>query len=570
MFFAVTGLPVENVGLVALGRALLVAAPIAAGAYAWYRRPGERFGLLLIAAGFAAFLTTPAESSNEILYSIGRIAAWGIEPCLIYLILAFPSGRLETRMDRTLVAAGALLVATLYLPTALLVEQFPVPNPFTSCNGGCPDNAFLILGSEPAWVDAVVIPLREVLTITLFAGVTARLTQRVREATPIMRRSLNPVLVVALLRWGLLVVAVGGRRVSPDSQVVEVFTVMIGLAVPAMAVAFLIGLARWRFFVGDQLQGLALGLQGNMSTDSLRTALAKAFGDPGLTVVYWVEDSGGWVDARGRTAQLPAPGSDRCATEVSSEGRRIAAIVHDAALERHQDFITVAVSYAQMALENQRLSAKLEASITELRDSRARFVAMADRERKGIERDLHDGAQQRLVALRIRLALAEELVREDPARGVERLHALGDEVTEVLEEIRALAHGVYPSLLIDQGLTAALRAAALRAPIPTEVVPDGVGRHAPELESAVYFCCLESLQNALKHADGATSVVISLEQGERLRFEVRDDGAGFNGDTRFGAGLTNMRDRLAAVDGELRVSSTPGNGTLVSGTIPLA
>ena len=160
-------------------------------------------------------------------------------------------------------------------------------------------------------------------------------------------------------------------------------------------------------------------------------------------------------------------------------------------------------------------------------------------------------------------------MKEDPERGVERLHALGDEVTEALEEIRALAHGVYPALLVDQGLAAALRAAALRAPISTEVVPDGIGRYAPELESAVYFCCLEGLQNASKHAEGATGVTISLEQDRGLRFEVRDDGAGFNGDTAFGAGLTNMRDRLAALDGELSVRSSPKEGTVVSGAIPL-
>ena len=219
--FAATGMPGENPALAALGRASTVAVPIGVGAYAWYRRPGERFGTLLIAAGFGAFLATPAESSNDVLYSIGRVAGWGVELGLIYLILAFPSGRLETRVDRAIVAAGALLVVTLYLPTAFLAESYPLPNPYTSCDGGCPDNALLLLNSEPGWVDSIVVPLRELLSILLFAAVLARLSQRVRRATPIMRRSLNPVFAVALARWGVLVLAISGRRVSPDSQVVE-------------------------------------------------------------------------------------------------------------------------------------------------------------------------------------------------------------------------------------------------------------------------------------------------------------------------------------------------------------
>ena len=189
--------------------------------------------------------------------------------------------------------------------------------------------------------------------------------------------------------------------------------------------------------------------------------------------------------------------------------------------------------------------------------------------RRGIERDLHDGAQQRLVALRIKLELAEDLVREDPEKGLLKLHALGDEVTEALEEIRALAHGVYPSLLADSGLAEALRAAALRAPVPTVVVPDGVGRYPHEIENAVYFCCLEGLQNISKHAEGATGATITLAEDDMLRFEVRDDGVGFNGNARSGAGLTNMRDRLAAVDGHLTIHSVPDEGTIVTGAIPL-
>ena len=218
----------------------------------------------------------------------------------------------------------------------------------------------------------------------------------------------------------------------------------------------------------------------------------------------------------------------------------------------------------------QRRARLLRDRVDTLRDARQRIIAAADEERRRIERDLHDGAQQRLVALRIHLGLAGELMRDDPARGPELVRELGAEAEEALQEVRSLAHGVYPSLLADQGLTEALRALARNGSLVSRV-NGSVGRFAPEIESAVYFCCLEALQNVTKHAVGATAVTISIVENEGLRFEVVDDGPGFEPDgVRPGAGLTNMRDRLAAVGGELLIASEPGVGTTVSGTIPLS
>ena len=187
-----------------------------------------------------------------------------------------------------------------------------------------------------------------------------------------------------------------------------------------------------------------------------------------------------------------------------------------------------------------------------------------------MERDLHDGAQQRLVALRVRVELAGELMGEDPGRGATLLGELGSELEEALDEVRSLARGIYPSLLADRGLVEALRAAGRRHPVPTTIDADGVGRYPPELERAVYFSCLEALQNSAKHASGASTVSITLVDNGALRFAVRDDGIGFVvADIRSGQGLTNMRDRLAAVGGELTIESAPGEGTTVFGVIPL-
>ena len=228
-----------------------------------------------------------------------------------------------------------------------------------------------------------------------------------------------------------------------------------------------------------------------------------------------------------------------------------------------------------LALHNLQLDSALEETLGELRRqadelkaSRARIVAAADAERRRIERDLHDGAQQRLVALAVKLRLARESAGPEAAR---QLDALAADVEATLEEVRDLARGIYPPLLADGGLAEALPAAAGRAALPvrTEVAPNG--RYPATIESAVYFCCLEALQNAAKHAGSeATATVRLSEEDGRLVFEVADDGAGFDpAEHPAGTGLTGMRDRVGALGGTLSVDAEPGRGTVVRGTLPL-
>lgn len=231
-----------------------------------------------------------------------------------------------------------------------------------------------------------------------------------------------------------------------------------------------------------------------------------------------------------------------------------------------------------LALHNVRLDSALQASLDEvrrqaeeLRASRARIVATADAERRRIERNLHDGAQQHLVALAVKVRLIKQLAEAKPEQAKQMLEELGGDIQTTLEELRTLAHGIYPPLLMDRGLAEALSAAATRAALPVEVRADGVGRFRPEVEAAVYFCCLEALQNAGKHAgEGAKAIVRVWEEAGGLILEVADDGVGFDASARgLGAGFTNMSDRLGAIGGSLRVESAPGAGTRVSGAIPL-
>lgn len=231
-----------------------------------------------------------------------------------------------------------------------------------------------------------------------------------------------------------------------------------------------------------------------------------------------------------------------------------------------------------LALHNARLDSALQASLEslrrqadELKASRARIVASADAERRRIERDLHDGAQQRLVGLMVHVEDLRQTAATDPDAAPAAIDGLQAELQSALDELRELSHGIYPPLLSDAGLPEALSAVAARAPLRCRVDSDDVGRYPAETEAAVYFCCLEALQNAGKHAGGGAQVLISLgEEAGRFVFVVEDDGRGFDPEgVERGVGLTNMRDRLGAVGGCLEVSSSPGRGARIHGFVPV-
>lgn len=561
-------------GLVAAARACMVAVPIAVGLYAWYARLNERFGLLLVAAGGGWFLTTLAESSDTALYTLGRASGWLVEVLLVYLFLSFPSGRLTARADRALVGAIGAAVAVLFLPRLLLAPAFETPSPYTSCTGDCPANALFALGGEPALVDVVLRPLGVLVVLAVMVGVIVRLRQRMQAATPLTRRQLVPVLAVADARAGLLGIGIAARALDPSSPLLRAVAWLLALAVPLIALAFLAGLLRWRLYSGRALERLAACVRARPDAATLERAFAEAFEDPSVEIAFPAGQASAqrWFDAAGRPVVLPQPGRGLAVSAVGDGDGPVAAIVHDEALAAHPALLRAGLALAGVALENQRLAAEAQAAMRDVTESRARIAVTAERERRRIERNLHDGAQQRLVALRIELGLTEELVLRDPPAGVERLRALEHEVDETLEELRALAHGVYPPLLADHGLEEALRAVVGRLPVPVELRVREAGRCAPEVEGAVYFCVTEALQNVLKHAGDARRVVVELDGTRRgeLRVSVCDDGAGFDpAAADGGAGVTNMRDRLVALGGELTVDAEPGAGACVRGRVPV-
>ena len=255
--------------------------------------------------------------------------------------------------------------------------------------------------------------------------------------------------------------------------------------------------------------------------------------------------------------------SERGITWVTRNDQIVAALVHDPVLDADSTVLEGLAATSLMLLDNARL-------VGELHASRSRIIDSGERERRRLERDLHDGAQQRLVALQIRLAAARELADDEEL--IRRLDATQRDAEAALEEIRALAHGIYPAELHDLGLAYALRSIALRSPVPIQVVDEGVGRSSAAIEAAIYFCVREAIQNAAKHAGPAAAVSVTLaRRRDAIEFTVSDDGVGLPPNVdREGSGVTGMRDRIEAAGGMLEIVSPKVGGTQVYGTVPLA
>jgi signal transduction histidine kinase len=529
------------------------------------RSRDSRFGRAVVAAGALWCLSALAASSEPALYSIGRVCYWLVSAALLYLLLSYPSGRLTARFDRVVFAA-ALIVVMLYLPTVLIAARFPSPSVWSLCASDCPANAFALSHSTFALVKDLIAPLREVLTVALFLAVPAAVWQHRQRAGPLLRQMYLPIIAIAVFSVVTFGVYFALRRAAPSSTALHLVMWVNVLSLPAVAAACVAGRMYRRLLAAKALERVAHDLRGSVTPVQVTRAVADALEDRSLRILHAFPGRvQGWVDESGAPATPTDARADQDITEVVN-GRWRIAIVHDSALAEDRALVQTAGSYALAALENEHLSGELRSSLEDLAESRAHGVAAEYRARHKLERDLHDGAQQRLVALRLKLSLLEE---HDPARA-EAIHALGEDIDATIDEVRSFARGVYPSLLTQTGLAEALRAAGRSSALPTSVGADGLGRYPPELEATAYFFCSEALQNAAKHARGATLVTILLSADRDLRFEIRDDGAGFDVQTTpFGSGLNNLRDRLAAVGGTMTLRSALGQGTSIEGSIPL-
>jgi signal transduction histidine kinase len=338
------------------------------------------------------------------------------------------------------------------------------------------------------------------------------------------------------------------------------------LILAAVPLASELGLLRSRLARGAVAE-LVVALGQTRAPGQLRDALARALHDPSLTLAYWLPEQRRYVDRHGQPAELASDDSGLVTTIVERDGRRIAALVHDSSLRDDPDLVEAVCAAAGLALENERLQAELRAHLDELRASRVRIVEAADAERRRLERDLHDGTQQRLVSVSMALGLAESKLASDPTAARKILDETRNTLATALEELRELSQGIHPGILTERGLGPALQDLAYAAPVPIELSVPLERRLPPPVEAAAYYVVAEALTNVAKYASASAVSVSVTQRNGRALVEVRDDGVG-GADRARGSGLRGLTDRVEALGGRLSVESPPGRGTYLKAEIP--
>ena len=523
-----------------------------AGIFAWWRRPDNRVGPLMTLVGFMWFLGALSSADAAWAFTVGLVVGALWLGALVHMLVAFPTGRVEPGLERTVVTIGWSAAVALPLLAALVTAE---PN---GCED-CPRNLLLVWDSKTA-SDAVEAA-GLVVAVVLLGGLGAVLIRRWRGFGKVQRRALAPVVwtggAVALVGLvSLLPIAFGADEVS---QVADALLIVLVTAVPF---AFLVGLMRSSLSRAGAVNALFQRLGGAGARD----ALAEALGDDSLALAYWLPDSDRYVDAGGHTVALPETGAERAVTEIERDGAPVAAIVHDPALLEDRELVRTAGAAAALALENERLAAEVRARYDDLRAASARLVAAGDAARRRIERDLHDGAQQRLVSLSVTLNLARRHA-EPGSRTAALLDSAVAELTAGLSELRELARGIHPPVLTERGLDPALEGLAARAPLPVTLSASLGERLPPAVEAAAYFVVMEALTNVAKYASATAAEVTVQRTDGHVVIDVTDDGVG-GADPAGGSGLAGLADRVAALGGRLEIESPPGGGTVVRAQMP--
>jgi signal transduction histidine kinase len=511
----------------------------ACGLIAWRRRPDSRSGALMTATGFAFFL--PALWGQIDAPLAGTLAKWLVDLSSVLfvtlLVSLLTAGRLESTVDRLLVLAFIVPLLILNFVWLLFAEEVD-------------PNVFLAFPDE-RMADAIDTIQRSLLLGACLATVLV-LGLRWRAATRPRRRALLPTIAgsFVLLIYSALLVndLASGERSEPLLWIASCSLVTVPLA-------FLAGLLRSRL-ARSGLADLFRDLR-NLDHAALQATLAKALGDPGLRLVH-----------AGADGALPLPDERHSVAPLEREGRPFAALVYDPSLDDDPELVEAVSAAASIALENEHLQAESQARLAELMASRERIVAAGDAERRRLERNLHDGAQQRLVALAMQLRLIQADIRTDPAAAEARVTSASGELAESLGELRELARGIHPAVL-EYGLSTALEALAGRSPVPTAVSWDVTGRLPEKVELAAYFVACESLANVAKYAHANTASVRLSRADDSVVVEIADDGVG-GADAAGGSGLRGLADRVEALGGHLLVTSPAGAGTVVTAELPCA
>lgn len=539
---------------------------VALGGLIWRRgRPASAFGNLLLAEGALLVLSSLAGSPRPVIHLVGMLGVWAVALGATWLLLVFPGARL---------VGGARVVMGLALATFLIGELplifvSPGVSGLTgvgSCAAACPVNP--ALAANAPHVADVFQRIEGVLQASWGVALLFFLAARLAWASRARRRLTLPVLVSATplaLAFTINALVVDLAGLPPSSTGRAIFA---GARI-LFPLGFVAGLLFARAYAGEALTFMARKLVGRPSVAAVEQLVRRVLDDPQAKLVFWLPRSEQFVDRHGVRVVLDEPEEDITWRAFGHGDARVLAIVHDVGLGEDPELVEAVGAASLLALENRRLEHDLLDSVDALRASQRRLVGVASAERRKIERDLHDGVQQKLVALRIQLELARDMTQEPELDG--RLAGIAADFDDALDELRSTAHGIYPPLLADEGLDAALREVARRSGLPLTVDLEDVGRLSEDRETAIYYCCLEGLQNVAKHAGDDAVAHLRLWRDRRaVRFSIGDDGVGFvSGSGTKGAGLTNMVDRLGAVGGTLTVRSSPGEGTTILGGVAI-
>jgi signal transduction histidine kinase len=537
----------------------VAAAYIGTGVVALLRRPGNATGLLMAAVGFLWLVGDLYWIPAALPFTIAATFELLYQTVLAHLALAYPTGRLPGRFERGVIvglyvwAVGNNLVRMLFF------------DPRAEGCAGCPAN--LLLVDHDRGVEQVINDVTTYTSIAVIIGVGAVIARHWWRKTRAGRYVMAPVLWAAVPAVAYMAAREVGDLVtlSPTGARIVYQFLPAGLAV--WPLLFLVVLLRTRFDYA-RVGALLPQLAGPVAPGRVRDALAATLHDPQLELLYWSPIIDGYVDLDGQPRE-PVASPGRTAAPISGDSGPLAVMLVDEIALQEPALLQAAGAMARLALENERLQAEVRSQLVQLRSTTARLVEAGQDARQRIERDLHDGAQQRLLALSMTLGQARARAgdRADPRLRAFLDHA-ADDLQQAITELRELARGIHPMLLTQEGLTSALKALAERAPLPVEISAPSK-RFPDTIESTAYFVVSEAVTNAARHAAASAVHVEVTVAGDALTIRVSDDGiGGANPATSGGSGLLGMRDRVVALGGRMTLTSPTGGGTTLVARLP--
>jgi len=534
-----------------------IAVPSVVGLLWWRRRPASGTGPLLVTMGLSAWLLSWQASEEQAAIALG-VAATGLQAFLVcYLCMSFPTGRLTQRFERWVAVGIGLALTIAWLPVLIAPED---SIKLTLCSPGCQPSLIDVSSGSGLAVRQFVIAVASIVAGAAALGVVGE--RFVRASIPRRRSSIVILAVSAffLLAW---IAAYAARLGSPlNVQLVAQTSSLQLVARVVLPLGFLVALLRAEFYAAGAVRRLVNGLGNGVSISRLRGVLAVAVGDPELRVGVWDAQLRRYIDSDGTAFKWPTPRSGRSVLPINRNGEPVAAIVTDEAVITEPELRDAAAMAAVLAIDERNAESELFAL-------RTKAVAAADAERMRIVRDLHDSAQQQLVALRVRVALLSETAAtlEDNKAIAERL---ATELDGSIAELRNLVRRFLAPSFIADGIAPALRSLTTTWPIEITVHDRGLRRHDEATENTVFSCCVDAIRNAVEHGGRDVKVSVRLfEKNGYLRFVVRDNGRGFDpSDIPSDSGLATINDRVVLAGGQLSVISAPGRGATVVGTIP--